>query len=374
MSFHRSIAAALAAAVLACQAFAAAPPLTQDGTPGGQAPAPEAKAPGDPFLWRIEGNGVTGYLLGTVHLPDPRVLELASPVEAAFRDADHFYAEIDANNASKKKIAGLAVLPAGKTLTDVAGPMTWERVAARMRAKKVPPSLIKAFSTYQPWAITALLPTLDYLVAQASGVGSLDEALYARAAREGKKVHGLETVEEQVEVFTSFTEAEQVTLLRETLDQLDRDEAAGRNTVEETVVAWLSGDEKRLVDLLDDGFGSDPKLRARAEDELLWKRNLRFADRIHAALQAHPAEVAMFAVGALHLPEPPPAKKDVAPAPDDPAADTADGGGAAADADAAKTPERVRQAGLVKLLREKGYVLTRVRAPRRAKTPVGAGK
>ncbi|MEM8712824.1 MAG: TraB/GumN family protein, partial [Planctomycetota bacterium] len=104
-------------------------------------------------------------------------------------------------------------------------------------------------------------------------------------------------------VFQSFTRDEQVQMLKDSLDLLDEYESSGRNALEEMIGAWLSGDAMSLVQLLDDGFGKDPALRERAEAELLWKRNIRFAERMEAKMTAAPAETHFFAIGALHIPD-----------------------------------------------------------------------
>ena len=148
-------------------------------------------------------------------------------------------------------------------------------------------------------------------------------------------------------------------MLRDALNILDEYEANDRNPMQETVEAWLSGDEKKLLALLDDGFGKDPVLRERAAGALLWERNHKIADRIADEMRGHPSETIFFAVGALHMPDP--LKKGAGAK-----------GAAAEPGDAAGENEKdVRKLGIVSLLREKGYTLERVR--KGASTPVEAG-
>src|ERR671927_413740 len=60
---------------------------------GAQTAPAQVRATDKPFLWRIDGP-VPSYLYGTVHVPDPRVLELPEVVRKAFDASDVFNAEI----------------------------------------------------------------------------------------------------------------------------------------------------------------------------------------------------------------------------------------------------------------------------------------
>ncbi len=308
-----------------------------------------------PFLWRIEGAGGAGYLYGTIHLPDERVLALPDVVKTALDSCSAFFAEIDATTASEMQVQRAAMLGPGDKLDVLVGQATWARVEDRFARAGLPPLVAASMTGMKPWAVNAILPMVDYLPDLMGGKAPLDKFLYERAKQSGKKVGGLETVEEQIAVFEIFDQAQQIQMLRESLDLLDEYDRENRRPMEEMVVAWLSGDERQLVKLLDDGFGTDPVLREMAEHELLWKRNVRLADRIVERLEASPENDTFFAVGALHMPD--------APAPE-----------AGPDGTVTETPQEaeVREAkkGLLVLLRAKGYSVVRV--PAAAASPASA--
>ncbi|MEM9380386.1 MAG: TraB/GumN family protein [Planctomycetota bacterium] len=352
MTLHRStqtIAALLASAFLLAPAPDAAqsPPATPSKASSAAKPAQAS-----PFLWRVEGPSAKGYLFGTIHLPDERVLALPETVEEALKSSTALFAEIPTDPESELRVQQAALLAAGTTVDTIVGGPTWERVRARFVAAGLDPATTAALSGMKPWAVNAMVPMAEYLPDLLRGKTPLDKALYTRAKREGKVVGGLETVDEQIAVFEAFNQAEQVQMLRESLDLLDRYEAEGRKPMQETVTAWLSGDEARLMSLLDDGFGTDPALRRRAEDELLWKRNVRFVDRILKQFQANgPQATTFFAIGALHMPDAPAPGADAPP----------------------ETPEaraaRANKLGIVTLLRARGFTVERV-----APAAVGAGQ
>lgn len=333
-----TIAAALAPALLS---------LPQTPAPTTEPAAAQASA--SPFLWRIEGNGTTGFLYGTIHLPDPRVVALSTEVEEAFDGSDMFFAEIEATAASELEVHRASQLDGDKTLDELVGASTWARIEKRFADAKLA-LITPGMKGSEPWAVSAMMPMLDYVPDLMAGKAPLDKALFQRAQKAGKTVGGLETVAEQIAAFEAFDRTQQIQMLRESLDLLDRYEAEGRSVMEETVVAWLSGDEKQLMSLLDDGFGTDPVLSARAEEELLWKRNLRLADRIADKMTQSPDKTGFFAVGALHMPD-----ERTEPR--------------AAGAGTANEPARK---GIVTLLRAKGFRVER--AVPAAAVPAGAGR
>ncbi|MEZ6017299.1 MAG: TraB/GumN family protein [Planctomycetota bacterium] len=296
-------------------------------------PTSAAPAVQVPFLYELQGHGATAYLLGTVHLPDPRVLKLPEVVERAFAAADAVYTEIPATPAAELQIFGASRLPKEESLASIIGEPLMKRLHARLAGARLPVGL---FDSFRPWAVASTLPLLDIL-ADISTTEPLDKALYNRAVKEGKRVGALETVAEQIAVFDGLEQSEQVTMLREAIDQLERYEAQERNALEELIQAWLSGDLARLVALLEEGLGADEALAQKLEQRLVWSRNALMAARMHDAIVAKPTEVLFFAVGALHLPD---ARKTE---------DTSE-------------EEQLRMRGLLSLLRERGYVVTHRRA------------
>jgi uncharacterized protein YbaP (TraB family) len=343
-----ALAAALVLTAFASSAHAQEPkpePVPPTAPKAAAQPAPV------PFLYELRGHGAVAYVLGTLHLPDARVVELPEVVERAFQSADAVYTELEMTAATDIVGAKAGMLPAETSLAERVGPEVMARLEARLTAAGLP---ARMFDRFQPWAVSTMLPILPVLHEMALRP-PLDKALYQRAEKLKKTVGGLETVAEQVAVFAELSVDEERAIVRDALDLLDKYDAAGRDGLEELVQAWLSGKLERLLDLLEEGFGPDEALRRKLEDRIVWDRNRRLAERIDARIQATPTKVSFFAVGALHLPD-----GRVAPAPD---------GSPAASPEAA-TAERQRVRGMLTLLREAGYTVvhrTQVEA-----TPVGA--
>jgi uncharacterized protein YbaP (TraB family) len=120
--------------------------------------------------------------------------------------------------------------------------------------------------------------------------------LYKDALAAGKQVHGLESMEEQLAVFDSLGEDDQIAMLRDTLDSLDE----LPEVFERLLTAYLNQDLATLA-VLSDGYlrGSDPRLAERFEEAALSVRNERMAERMKPYLRAGGC---FIGVGALHLP------------------------------------------------------------------------
>jgi len=316
-----------------------------------EAPTAAPAPPSQPFLWRIERGEAKGYLYGTVHLPDARALAIPAQVQTALDASTAFFAEIETTPEVEQQVQMAALLPPASSLDRMVGPETWARVEARIKEAGLPAAYSAGLARMKPWAVGATLPMLKYLPEMSAGRPPLDKWLFQRAREAGKKVGGLEEPAEQIAAFEAFTDGEHLSMLTDTLDELDRYEADGRDLIEETLAAWLSGDEERLLALMDAGFGTDPGLKERAAAALLWRRNLRMAARIDERMGAETHT--FFAVGALHMPD----------APSEPAPGTG-----AEDASRRVQPTfevsegvQAPKLGLVTLLRGRGYRVERVR-------------
>src|SRR5262245_62311398 len=87
----------------------------------------QIRATEKPFLWRIDGP-VPSYLYGTVHVPDPRVLELPEVVRRALDASDVFDAEIPLDTATQASLMTKVMLPSGQDLRKIVGEDVFARV------------------------------------------------------------------------------------------------------------------------------------------------------------------------------------------------------------------------------------------------------
>lgn len=241
------------------------------------------------LLFQVEKEGVPlGYIFGTIHSEDERVISLPEPVDRAFIESSSLFVEVDmaASNFMASMVAML--LDDGRVISDILEPALYNktvRAAAQLGLPEV------ALRHYKPWALAMLLS----LPPAKTGL-FLDLVLYKRAQAEGKKVAGLETIREQLDLFDSLSEDEQITLLEEALNY-----AGQLPTIFQALLdRYLARDLQGLVainnQLLEWGAR---ELAVRIQYKLVDERNYRMVERLEIPL----ANGGVFvAVGALHLP------------------------------------------------------------------------
>jgi len=241
------------------------------------------------LLWKIQpDSGAASYLFGTMHSDDPQVVTLPAPVRQAFDAATGLVVEVELNPQALAGMAGALMLSDGRSLEDLVGKDLYQRTLAALAAQGMPDFMV---ARLKPWAAAVSLMTPP----PGDGV-ILDQALYRQALAGGKKIRGLETVDEQMSLFDSLTEQEQLGLLRDTLDNL----ADIERQLGDVQAAYLERDLQRLLTISKESMqGADAQLAERFMKKVIDDRNHRMAQR----MQAHLREGRYFiAVGALHLP------------------------------------------------------------------------
>jgi uncharacterized protein YbaP (TraB family) len=243
------------------------------------------------LLWRIETDSATCYVFGTIHLADPRVLDLDRAVRQALLACDAVFTEIPLDDQSQREVAEALMLPEDTRLQDV---LPADLVARIERFLAQRHQQLEPYSGMKPWVLASLLTLLD--APQWSGQ-PLDQKLYGLARQEGKRVGGLETVQEQIDVLDSLSPATAVALVEDTLDLLQSDTDA----LEDLVQAYLSGDENTILDLVTSyESGTQPEVQDYLE-KLVFDRNVLLTQRMLERLQQEPRTRFFFAVGAGHL-------------------------------------------------------------------------
>jgi uncharacterized protein YbaP (TraB family) len=244
---------------------------------------------GKGLLFRIEkGDAQPSYLFGTVHLEDRRVLTLPQPVRTAFDESRAVVLEITLDETAILASALGMLITDGRELRDIVGEELYLRTVSAMERRGIPEVALRH---YKPWSVMTLL-----VIPQPETGLFLDLVLYQTAQAEGKQVRGLESIDEQLAVFDEISEDDQVKLLEETLNNLDK----LPTIFEKMLNAYLARDLAGLVEINEayQDLG-DPVLAEKFQKRLVDSRNLRMVERLHPMLE----EGGVFVgVGALHLP------------------------------------------------------------------------
>lgn len=259
-------------------------------------PAPIAAVPtaalpdADPALWVVRDEDTTIYLFGTFHLLDGRPW-FNDEVKTAFDESNELVLEavIPENPAElQPMIVRYAVDQEGRRLSQR---LTPEQNATLARALSSIGAPAAAFDALEPWFASM---TLASLAGQRLGISPENgpEAVLARAARaRSLPVSELEGIEWQIRLFDGMPEEQQLTQLREALDNFD----ALAEKLAPMLAAWSSGDVEELRHIIDEQGDADPDLHR----ILFTDRNATWAGWIQERL-SRPGAV-FVAVGAGHL-------------------------------------------------------------------------
>jgi len=228
------------------------------------------------------------FLLGTIHSEDPRVLALPDPVRAAFTASPRFALEVVPDAEAILKSMVTMTYTDGRTLREVLPPDLYGRTAQALGSLGMTPN---AFADFKPWAVVTLLS-----LPPAQNGDFMDLILYRTAIGSGKEIKGLETMEEQLAIFDTMSEADQIALLKETLDARPQMTALFEDLIRAYLAQDLDALTARSERYLQDG---DPRLAALFREAAVDSRNRRMAERLEPLLNQGGWFVA---IGALHLP------------------------------------------------------------------------
>lgn len=232
-------------------------------TPGASGPAPAAAAdaqacPPNPqppaqadlqqlaaqakdrgVLWRLQRDGRTSHLYGTLHLGRPQWLMFGPRIRAALQASRVLALELDLTDAATVRI--LVEGPSeGLPRMDLS-PALQQRLAAQMARACLPPGALDAF---HPVMRALTLSSLDARWEGLHGVFGSEMLLTAVARAAGLRLRELETASAQVRALIPDSAAARDHLVQQALDDLENNRL--RPVVRRLADAWESG---RLDDI-----------------------------------------------------------------------------------------------------------------------------
>ncbi len=266
-----------------------------------------AKTPnGKGLFWKVSKEGQQpSWLYGTMHVTDPRIVNLSDGVTKAIDQSDTVVIEtLDLLDPLKAQAAllknpELTMFTDGQKLTSTMSADDKSFVEAELKERGIPASFV---ARMKPWMVMSLVSIPDCeQQRKASGAQILDFAIVERAKAQGKELKGLETILEQVTAMASLPIDFQVkglveslrlgdvlTDVNETMTQLYLQEDIALITPALKAVAKELGQEEDP----DEDFGA-------FEAKIILERNYLMAERAEPILNDGNA---FIAIGALHLP------------------------------------------------------------------------
>lgn len=259
---------------------------------------------GKGLFWRVEKEGTPpSYLLGTMHVTDPRVVEMPRGTAEAHASARTIVIESDEILDERKALVGILSRPEltmftdGRSIESILSPE--DRITLEDGLKTRGLSL-SAVSRMKPWMLAGFVASSACETARKSeGAMFLDKKIALDAIAAGKSVKGLETLSEQLAAMAEMPMEFHLEALLETVRLGDQ-----MNDVVETMTQlYLAGETGMTIPALQAITPADAddnkSAYAAFESAVISDRNHRMAERAAPLL----AEGGVFmAVGALHLP------------------------------------------------------------------------
>lgn len=241
------------------------------------------------LFWSLSRQGENaGYLLGTIHSEDPRVLDFSEAFLGKLESCSVFAMEMVPDLPTLTRLTNYMQYQDGRTLESEIGPQRFEKVRGTLSTYQVPADWVAKMKV---WATVMTLsvppPETGFF---------MDFSLSLRAAGAGLKVVGLETLEEQLSFLENMPLEQQLSLLDQALDDYDR----VQEVHDEMVRNYLEGDLQALQAAAGEQLGElDQQTRDYFIGQGIDARNHRMIESLLPQLQN--ARV-FVAVGALHLP------------------------------------------------------------------------
>lgn len=243
---------------------------------------------GKGLLWKVEGaSGRPNYVFGTVHSDDPRVAQPPAPVAEALRSARIFIMEMLFNEANIGTMAQAMFASDDRSLQNRLTAAEYVTAVRAFAQRGIPEQVVQ---TMAPWAAMATLS-----IPPSQGGMPLDLVLYSSAVSAGKPAQGIESAAEQLAMFTTMSEADQIALLKLTLQDLPRQ----KQLYDELFRLYTQRDLAGVMKFSERHGPRDPALMKRMMTSMIDVRNVRMAERVQNELRSGGAFVA---VGAMHLP------------------------------------------------------------------------
>lgn len=244
------------------------------------------------FMWEVENNGNTVYLVGSMHIADDSFYPLRSEYEEAFAEADYLGVEIDISKAvdeeQQKLITNMGMYQDGTTLKDHVSKETYAKLEEILKQNGMEKNALDA---YKPWVVESTISTLKAMTAGYAADAGIDLYFIQKAMERKIPVLELESYESQLGMFDDFSKELQERNLKTALENFD----ALDDSVDQMADMWKSGNDEMLLEFTN-SMAAEPEYNK----AMLIDRNIGMADKIEGYLKNDKKEEYFIVVGAAH--------------------------------------------------------------------------
>jgi uncharacterized protein len=246
----------------------------------------------DSPVWKVERDGYTIFIGGTIHVLAASDFPLPGAFDEAYRQAAQLVFETSMEGledpAVQLRLAHSMLYDDGRTLQSVLSEQTYARLTAYLAERGLP---IQNLRPMRAGGVSMMLSLIELQRLGLAGTG-VDEFFARAARRDGKALGQLETVDQQLAFLRDMGEGQEDALIDYTLNDLGR----LAQMMSELKTAWRRGDDGALetVALIPMRAAFPALYRS-----LVVKRNEAWIPQLETLLRTR--EVELVLVGALHL-------------------------------------------------------------------------
>lgn len=233
-----------------------------------------------PALWKVEHQGTTSYLLGSIHIGKNSWYPLPSYITDAFNASDKIVVELDAldNSAMMSK---QMMLPAGQTLKNNISPQTYEKIKQYLSVNGMQ---VDTFSQFKPWAVATVISIIPYLKSGLDPELGIDAQLITQAKDRLMEVIELEKAQFQIDLLSKVFSDEK--MLIELLEQPEEE-------TQQLINFWTTGNIVKINDLM------QQQMSAPQRELMLTSRNTAWIKKLDVLFNSKTSH--FIVVGAAHL-------------------------------------------------------------------------
>lgn len=252
------------------------------------------KRPANALLYRIEHcEHPDSHVFGTFHSDSPDLEPIVHDVKQVLTKSDQLALELKLEDSARQKARSWLMLPPDHP--GLKAMLGQERFTEIVNAfGPILQAGANTLNRYRPWAVAVLV---QYPPPEADGV-VVDEQLQRFAQQLGRRIFGLESLEEQFHVFDRMPRDDQIDFLLSTLETVDQLEVMHTELKMHYMAQHLPAIEQMSDDMFATMAEDHPALAEYLETHILDKRNRTMTERVLPALE----QSTLVAVGALHLP------------------------------------------------------------------------
>jgi len=238
------------------------------------------------LLWKIsKKDKEPSYLFGTIHISDKDVTTLPAVVDKALHESEQFVMEALPDAEQMLLFSQMMFFHDGQQLSALVDTSIYKKTKSILSAYHLGAD---AVSVMKPWAAFLLM---NY---PPDAGDPLDLVLLSLAQQNGATVSGLESLQEQADIFSDLKMPEQVKLLTDTVCHYD--------VIEEDFIAmksfYLKRDLGGLYNYTQRYSMSHEPVYEKLMTKLIVDRNRTMAERMQPMLEKGKS---FIAIGAMHL-------------------------------------------------------------------------